>query len=183
MRNTFYLAVCYIQILIYNFKLFFIKNKKLPLNKTNNNRVYKLGCKEDLNEILNIYKKSFSDSHESETAELIMYLSKKPELTYVIRINKKIAGYAIFRDSTKLWLYSISIKDEFRGKGLAKELIQFSIKDILSEKKHKAIYLLVDRENNARFLYQNLAFNNMFYFSGKTKILMRKTIKTNENDM
>ncbi|MDP1974594.1 MAG: GNAT family N-acetyltransferase [Alphaproteobacteria bacterium] len=175
MFKILFLVISYSEIILHNFMNNFKKNKikNLKTCTENKKRIDYVKSYDDIEQILKIYRNNFKDSLDSE---LKNYLLKTPDLTYILYVDNKIIGYATFRLSTKLWLYSTSIVQEYQNKGLGKELLIYALEDVLKKTKKKNVFLIVNSNNNARFLYNKLLFNEIIFFSSGKKRIMKKTI-------
>lgn len=102
-------------------------------------------------------------------------INSSPYLTgYVFERDKKIIGYAMlaFGFSTEyglpcVWIEDIYIKDEYRGKGIAKKFFGF----VEENYKGSLLKLEVEKENKrAIALYESCGFDYLPYHEMKKKI-------------
>ncbi|MDD3476623.1 MAG: ribosomal protein S18-alanine N-acetyltransferase [Sulfurimonas sp.] len=140
---------------------------------------------------MKIRKAGLSDSSELYALEQKLFLSKnyplsrasfyyhiKNNMLFVAEIDKKIVGYILVlikRKNAKL--YSIGVKEEFRGRKIAQNLLEFSIKE-LSNIGFNSVLLEVRVDNHEAIkLYKKAGFImkkslNKFYLDGCDAYLM-----------
>lgn len=80
---------------------------------------------------------------------------------FIIEFNENPAGFIGFENhyepnTTKL--HRIYLLDDFKGKGLGKSAIQF-LKDKVADSKDSRIILNVNKNNNAKKIYESQGFN------------------------
>ncbi|HCW09212.1 MAG TPA: GNAT family N-acetyltransferase [Cytophagales bacterium] len=90
---------------------------------------------------------------------------------YVAEINSEVVGclmttyeWSDWRDGTVVWIQSVYIIKEFRGKGVYREMYKY-IQQLVNEAPDlKGIRLYVDKKNSgAQKTYQNLGMNGEHY--------------------
>ncbi|ABB44479.1 SSU ribosomal protein S18P alanine acetyltransferase [Sulfurimonas denitrificans DSM 1251] len=140
---------------------------------------------------MKIRKAELSDSSELFALEQKLFLSKnyplsrgsfcyhiKNNMLFVAEIDNIIAGYILVlikRKNAKL--YSIGVKEEFRGRKIAQKLLEFSIKK-LSSIGFDSLLLEVRVDNEVAInLYKKIGFSikknlNEFYLDGCDAYLM-----------
>lgn len=99
-------------------------------------------------------------------------------MLFIAEVDNVIAGYILILIKRKTpKLYSIGVKEEFRGKKIAQRLLEFSIKE-LSGIGFKSLLLEVRVDNKAAIsLYEKIGFSvkkslNEFYLDGCDAYLM-----------
>lgn len=109
-------------------------------------------------------------------------------MLFVAEIDSVIVGYILVlikRKNAKL--YSIGVKEEFRGRKIAQKLLEFSIKE-LSSIAPKALFLEVRVDNIVAInLYKKIGFTikkklNKFYLDGCDAYLMELNILYKKKD-
>lgn len=140
---------------------------------------------------MKISKAEFHDASELFALEQKLFLSKnyplsrasfyyhiKNNMLFVAEVDNVIAGYILILIKRKTpKLYSIGVKEEFRGKKIAQRLLEFSIKE-LSGIGFKSLLLEVRVDNKAAInLYKKIGFSvkkslNEFYLDGCDAYLM-----------
>lgn len=140
---------------------------------------------------MKIRKAELSDASELFALEQKLFLSEnyplsrgsfyyhiKNNMLFVAEVDKKIVGYILVlikRKNPKL--YSIGVKEEFRGKKIAQKLLEFSIKE-LSKIGFDSLLLEVRIDNDAAInMYKKIGFTlkkrlNGFYLDGCDAYLM-----------
>jgi len=140
---------------------------------------------------MKISKAEFHNASELFALEQKLFLSKnyplsrasfyyhiKNNMLFVAEVDNVIAGYILILIKRKTpKLYSIGVKEEFRGKKIAQRLLEFSIKE-LSGIGFKSLLLEVRVDNKAAIsLYEKIGFSvkkslNEFYLDGCDAYLM-----------
>jgi ribosomal protein S18 acetylase RimI-like enzyme len=101
---------------------------------------------------------------------------------YIAKLNDQINGFVILqmKGSFKGYIQTLFVKDEWRGKGIGKQLLQFSEQRIL--KVSPNIFICVSSFNTAAAkLYYEFGFELVgelkdFVKKGFTELLLRKTV-------
>lgn len=146
-----------------------------------NNRLYiRIAELQDLKSILEIERQSFA--HEAFNARQFKYLlTAATSCFFVVTMDNLIAGYAIllWRKNSKLMrIYSIAVAKEFRGKGVAHNMLQ-EAKRFAKVKKRAALSLEVSADNaRAIFIYHNEGFittgqKQHYYGQNKHALVMK----------
>lgn len=113
---------------------------------------------------------------ESMIAECIIYLDN-----FVCLCDDVIIGFITVEPFDELYdesnyIVNLSVRPDFRGNNIAKELIRYACKFYLNNEliKNKQITLDVDLDNKALNLYKLIGFNELDILSrnGKTNIVM-----------
>jgi len=140
---------------------------------------------------MKISKAEFHDASELFALEQKLFLSKnyplsrasfyyhiKNNMLFVAKVDNVIAGYILILIKRKTpKLYSIGVKEEFRGKKIAQRLLEFSIKKLLHVG-FKTLLLEVRVDNKAAiYLYEKIGFTikkrlNEFYLDGCDAYMM-----------
>ncbi|WP_041703336.1 GNAT family N-acetyltransferase [Lachnoclostridium phytofermentans] len=104
---------------------------------------------------------------------------------YVVLCNGECAGFAYFILEGAFhayhYLHLIAIKEEYRGKGIGKKLLEF-IEDILFKTKDKIFLLVGDYNSGAKIFYEKLGYQYIgtipsLYRKGIDEYLMMKLCK------
>lgn len=137
----------------------------------------------DLASILRIEQKSFGV--DAWPADLFKnYALRRPELFLVAQVGRRIAGYSITCVSARgvAEVDSIAVLPRYRGRGIAKMLLQRSIQKV-RRIGVSAVTLMVRRENTSAIqLYRRLGFVRTatvkdYYEDGATAWRMRLALE------
>ncbi len=137
---------------------------------------------EDLEEVLRIENESFSDPW---TRGCFLEDIKK-ELAYpaVFRLGERLAGYTcLWRVEDELQIANIAVDKEYRGKGIAKILLEWIIEQAVKQN-YKSITLDVRESNSAAIrLYDQYGFREIgrrkkyYRFPVENAIIMERKIQ------
>ncbi len=101
---------------------------------------------------------------------------------YVVLCSGECAGFAYFIPEGAFhaypYLHLIAIKEEYRGKGVGKKLLEF-IEDMLFKTRDKIFLLVGDYNPDAKIFYENLGYTYLgtipsLYRKGIDEYLMMK---------
>ncbi|MCY3410188.1 MAG: GNAT family N-acetyltransferase [Candidatus Heimdallarchaeota archaeon] len=87
----------------------------------------------------------------------------KPELSIVLRLNKKIIGVCFMTrfnkpDNSYGFIPEIVIQKEYTGKGYGRKLLIHALKNYFDKQNDEFIGLAVTNSNNAKYLYLSVGF-------------------------
>ncbi|MFA5462307.1 MAG: ribosomal protein S18-alanine N-acetyltransferase [Sulfurimonas sp.] len=140
---------------------------------------------------MKIFKAQSSDASELYSLEQKLFFSQnyplsrasfyyhiKNNMLFVAEIDNKIVGYIlVLIKRKKAKLYSIGVKEEFRGRKIAQNLLEFTLKE-LSNIGFNSVLLEVRVDNHEAIkLYKKAGFTlkkslNKFYLDGCDAYLM-----------
>jgi len=137
--------------------------------------------KKDLKEIGKLMLEEFSKPPFSEKSSIKSVLKSlnfffKIGAIYLAEIKKEIAGAIVFKKEI-FWegevylIEDLAVKENFKGKGVGKKLMDF-IESKAKKNKIKSIYFLTSKKSKAVEFYKNLG-----YKIGKNTISMGKKLK------
>jgi len=148
----------------------------------NNNFYFQKALPEEVVQIAKLEQQCFGE--EGFLKKQVDYLVRKAEgEVVVIKFSEKIVASLILlfrKGSRHIRIYSLAVSPDFRGKGLAKEMLVYSEKKA-SEMNLKQISLEVNEKNTGAIeLYQKSGFQvyktkNNYYKDGSKALVMRKT--------
>lgn len=107
---------------------------------------------------------------------------------YVVLCSGECAGFAYFIPEGAFhayhYLHLIAIKEEYRGKGLGKKLLDF-IEDMLFKSRDKIFLLVGDYNPDAKIFYEKLGYKYLgtipsLYRKGIDEFLMMKVYEEGE---
>lgn len=112
---------------------------------------------------LNKHLEQYGDSIEDIQQAIDYVFDKQGGLVLIQMLDKEITGVVVINETgmsgyiPENILVYIAVNNRFRGKGLGKEIMQNAIKACKGN-----IALHVEKNNPARFLYENLGFTNPY---------------------
>jgi ribosomal-protein-alanine N-acetyltransferase len=114
----------------------------------------------DLTALMQVETNSFDGSSFAMSRQNFIYHIKKSPL-FVYEIDNKIAGYILVflrKDSFRARVYSVAVKENFRGQGIAAALFEKAIS--YAKKEGKSVIKLEVRAVNEKAikLYKKLGF-------------------------
>ena len=116
--------------------------------------------KEDLEELVNVSKKSFDESVEEARGYITKSLEASNRVQYKALYNGKYIGLAgVYSEREEATIFGLGILPEYRGKGFGKQLLKLILKEL--ENKHlEEILIDVDSNNEVAFkLYKQMGFD------------------------
>lgn len=115
------------------------------------------------------YIKKYWGSWNSE----IFRRDLRPDITWIIELNKQKIGFFILSFNEKAVLMNIQIKAEFHSKGIGKAAIKYC-EQVCINHDYTELYLQVFLNNPARTLYERLGFET--YEINDTHYKMKKDL-------
>ncbi|MNM62972.1 ribosomal-protein-alanine N-acetyltransferase [compost metagenome] len=115
---------------------------------------------EDLEELVEISKRSFGESEEEAKGYIMKSLKADNRIQYKVTYKKECIGLAgVYIEETEATIFGFGILPEYRGIGLGKQVLKL----ILIELRHKnvdEILIDVDSNNEVAFeLYKKMGFD------------------------
>ncbi|ERK28459.1 GNAT family N-acetyltransferase [Clostridium intestinale] len=115
---------------------------------------------EDLEELVEISKRSFGESEEEAKGYIMKSLKADNRIQYKVIYKKECIGLAgVYIEETEATIFGFGILPEYRGSGLGKQVLKL----ILIELRHKnvdEILIDVDSNNEVAFeLYKKMGFD------------------------
>lgn len=137
---------------------------------------------EDLDEVLRIEKESFSDPWVRGC--FLADIKKELACPAVIRIGEKLVGYTcLWRVDDELQIANIAVDKEYRGKGIAKRLLEWIMEQAL-KLNCKNVTLEVRESNSAAIgLYDQYGFREIrrrkkyYRFPVEDAIIMERKVQ------
>jgi RimJ/RimL family protein N-acetyltransferase len=166
-------SFCIILLFHNNLMLKYIYNK-LNMRKTMNYRTLDINDFESYNEIrkisLDTYPEAFLSSNEEENSirKERFYSTIKNEFNFIMGAfdeNKLVGIISVIRENRKkanhkAGIYGMFLKPEYQGKGIAKELLDISLKKLFEIKDIQKVNLSVNASNEKAInLYEKSGFN------------------------
>ncbi|WP_081256262.1 GNAT family N-acetyltransferase [Streptobacillus moniliformis] len=125
----------------------------------------------EIEEILELHNKNFLDKKRYEE---IVSMYKNPNYLIFSIYEEELVGYIIIHDSFDCYeLFEIAVKEKFRNKGYAQQLL-YNISD------DKNTFLEVSEKNIAAIkLYEKIGFEKIsirkkYYLDGSNALIMKK---------
>jgi [ribosomal protein S18]-alanine N-acetyltransferase len=146
-----------------------------PLTARANVRLFQ---RRDLRRVIEIERECFGKDAWPERA-FVAYLRESPELFFVARYARRIAGYSIAQINWRgAELESIAVDPRFRGRGIAQALLDATVTSLKS-RGVRALRLMVSIDNpSALRFYRRYGFVRMrlvkrYYGAGRDAWRMR----------
>ena len=122
---------------------------------------------------LNIYEKLMNFwkngdelwlSDDDDYDNLKIYLERNPELNFVvIREGKIIATIKSSHDGRRGYIHHLAVKEEYRTKGIAKELVGICLKNLKKQGIKKVRVFVLDTNKSAIEFWKHIGFEEQIY--------------------
>lgn len=103
---------------------------------------------------------SIDESDERENME--RYLRRNPHLSYVVYANEEVAAtIKCGQDGRRGYIYHLAVKQEHRGAGLAKKLIDLCVEEFKTRQIYKCNLYVMDFNTGALSFWKHNGWNEL----------------------
>lgn len=118
-------------------------------------------------ELTNFWKNSdelWLSDDDDDYDNLKIYLERNPELNFVvIREGKIIATIKSSHDGRRGYIHHLAVEEEYRTKGIAKELVGICLKNLKKQGIKKVRIFVLDTNKNAIEFWKHIGFEEQIY--------------------
>lgn len=103
-------------------------------------------------------------SDDDNYDNLKIYLERNPELNFVVIHEEKIiATIKSSHDGRRGYIHHLAVKEEYRKKGIAKELIKICLKNLKKQGIKKVRVFVLDANKSAIEFWKHIGFEEQIY--------------------
>ena len=103
-------------------------------------------------------------SDDDNYGNLKIYLKRNPKLNFIVlHENRIIAAIKCSHDGRRGYIHHLAVKKEFRGKGIAKELIDKCLNNLRDKGIKKIRVFVLDNNEEAIIFWKHIGFEEQIY--------------------